>query len=132
MIEHECNFVEEREPEGRLILGPCIECGIPAAEAIKEFSTTKEILRETQENRNKAWVEVNRLTTLLAHYQEALRVKDEALRHQLPLAEHCVKFFKYQREGREFWPNREEAEGVITDMRTALAHQPPSDRKEAV
>ena len=61
MGNHECNFVEEQEPDGRLILGPCIECGIPAAEAMKEFSTTKELLRETQDNRNKAWSTVTAL-----------------------------------------------------------------------
>ena len=36
MSEHECNFVEEQEPEGRLILTPCIECGVSAADAIKD------------------------------------------------------------------------------------------------
>lgn len=27
---YECNFVEEQEEDGRLIVGPCIVCGIPA------------------------------------------------------------------------------------------------------
>ena len=33
-LEHECTFVEEQEPSGRLILGPCLSCGLPAMEAI--------------------------------------------------------------------------------------------------
>lgn len=51
--EHECNFVEEQEPEGRLNLGPCIECGIPALEAIKradlELSKLRALCREMAE-----------------------------------------------------------------------------------
>lgn len=41
MSEHECVFPEEQEPEGRLILAPCLECGTPALEAIKEAATLK-------------------------------------------------------------------------------------------
>lgn len=35
MKKHECNFVEEQEPSGRLILGPCLICNVSAADAIK-------------------------------------------------------------------------------------------------
>lgn len=32
--DHECVFVEEETPEGCLLLGPCLACGITAAAAI--------------------------------------------------------------------------------------------------
>ncbi len=32
--EHECVFVEEQEPSGRLILPPCIVCGTTAMDAL--------------------------------------------------------------------------------------------------
>lgn len=32
--EHECVFVEEQEPSGRLILPPCIICGCSAMDAL--------------------------------------------------------------------------------------------------
>ncbi|MCR4340740.1 MAG: hypothetical protein NUW01_12735 [Gemmatimonadaceae bacterium] len=32
--EHECVFVEEQEPEGRLVLPPCIVCGVSAMDAL--------------------------------------------------------------------------------------------------
>lgn len=38
-------FVEEQEPNGRLILGPCIECGMPALEALE---ACKKLLVETE------------------------------------------------------------------------------------
>lgn len=41
---------------------------------------------------------------------------DKAARAALPLLEHCVK-----RPGHEFWPNREEAEAVVRDLRAAIA-----------
>lgn len=34
MSEHECVFVEEQEPEGRLILPPCLVCGESAMDAL--------------------------------------------------------------------------------------------------
>ena len=36
MTDHECTFVEEQEPSGRLILGPCLECGVAAIEAMAD------------------------------------------------------------------------------------------------
>lgn len=45
MSEHVCTFVEEAEPTGRLILGPCLECGTTAFDALKQ---TRE-LQETVE-----------------------------------------------------------------------------------
>lgn len=33
--EHECVFIEEREPSGRLILPPCIVCGLAAMDAVE-------------------------------------------------------------------------------------------------
>lgn len=32
---HECSFPEEREPSGRLILAPCLICGLSALDAMK-------------------------------------------------------------------------------------------------
>ena len=44
-----------------------------------------------------------------------------ALKAALPYLEHSVKFYRYQQAGHEFWPNREEAEGNITEARAACA-----------
>lgn len=33
---HECVFVEEQEPNGRLILGPCIVCNLSAMDALTQ------------------------------------------------------------------------------------------------
>lgn len=35
--EHECVFVEEQEPSGRLILPPCIVCGLAAMDALEQL-----------------------------------------------------------------------------------------------
>ena len=43
-----------------------------------------------------------------------------ALKAALPYLEHSLKFYRFQREGHEFWPNREEAEGNITEARAAI------------
>lgn len=45
----------------------------------------------------------------------------EALKMAMPFLERAPKFYKYQRPGREFWPNREDAEAALSDARTALA-----------
>lgn len=34
---HECVFVEEQEPSGRLILPPCIVCGFTAMDALEQM-----------------------------------------------------------------------------------------------
>lgn len=34
---HECVFVEEQEPAGRLILPPCIVCGLSAMDALEQL-----------------------------------------------------------------------------------------------
>jgi len=44
-----------------------------------------------------------------------------ALKAALPYLEHSLKFYRYQQAGHEFWPNREEAEGNITEARAAIA-----------
>ena len=46
----------------------------------------------------------------------ALNVLMEAL----PYLRHSVKFYRFQRPGREFWPNREEVEGTIRDAEIVL------------
>lgn len=33
---HEHNFLEEKEPTGRLFLGPCLSCGLDAGDAMKK------------------------------------------------------------------------------------------------
>ena len=43
-----------------------------------------------------------------------------ALKAALPYLEHSVKFYRYQQAGHEFWPNREETEGNITEARAAI------------
>jgi len=43
-----------------------------------------------------------------------------ALRGALPYLEHSLKFYRFQRPGHEFWPNREEAEGNIRQARAAI------------
>lgn len=35
MTDHECVFVEEQEPSGRLVLPPCIVCGVAAMDALE-------------------------------------------------------------------------------------------------
>lgn len=35
--EHECVFVEEQEPSGRLILPPCLVCGTTAMDALTQL-----------------------------------------------------------------------------------------------
>jgi hypothetical protein len=44
MNNHECNFCEEEEPSGRLILAPCLECGKSGAEALKLLDKQKQAL----------------------------------------------------------------------------------------
>ena len=44
-----------------------------------------------------------------------------ALEGALPYLRHSLKFYRFQREGHEFWPNREEAEANIRDGEAALA-----------
>lgn len=41
---HECVFVEEEEPSGRLILPPCLVCGTAAAEAVGLLKDTLRVL----------------------------------------------------------------------------------------
>ena len=44
-MEHECVFAEEREPSGRLITVPCLQCGLSSFDAMvqakKESSEDK-------------------------------------------------------------------------------------------
>lgn len=42
MSDHECVFVEEEEPSGRLILGPCLVCGYPAMDALLELKDKRD------------------------------------------------------------------------------------------
>jgi hypothetical protein len=44
--EHECQFPEEQEPSGRLILTPCLECGLSAFDALKQREVENKALRE--------------------------------------------------------------------------------------
>lgn len=34
---HECVFVEEQEPSGRLVLPPCIVCDLSAMDALEQL-----------------------------------------------------------------------------------------------
>lgn len=40
--EHECVFVEEQEPSGRLVLPPCIVCGFTAMDALAQLHAASE------------------------------------------------------------------------------------------
>ena len=50
-----------------------------------------------------------------------------ALEGALPYLRHSVKFYRFQRPGHEFWPNREEVEGSIRDVAAALADMEASE-----
>lgn len=38
MTDHECVFVEEQEPSGRLVLPPCLTCGLTAMDALETLT----------------------------------------------------------------------------------------------
>lgn len=44
MAYHDCAFIEEREPSGRIIVGPCIVCGKSASAALATLRTEFEKL----------------------------------------------------------------------------------------
>lgn len=48
MTEHECVFIEEEEPGGRLVLPPCIVCGLPAMDALDQLRHGAETDRDDQ------------------------------------------------------------------------------------
>ena len=50
-----------------------------------------------------------------------VKAMKEALEGALPYLRHSLKFYRFQREGHEFWPNREAAEANIRDAEAALA-----------
>lgn len=54
-----------------------------------------------------------------AKYAECVMLR-QALKDALPWLERGEKFYKFQRPGREFYPNREEAEGITVQVRKAL------------
>jgi hypothetical protein len=37
---HECVFIEEQEPSGRLVLPPCIVCGYTAMDALEQLAVS--------------------------------------------------------------------------------------------
>ena len=47
---HECVFIEEEEPSGRLILPPCIVCGLPAIQALVQVKAQHDIGSEIAEH----------------------------------------------------------------------------------
>lgn len=57
-------------------------------------------------------------------YQELSDALAKALRDTLPWLERGVKFYKFQRPGWEFYPNREEAEGMVNEVKRVLALLP--------
>jgi hypothetical protein len=42
VTDHEHVFIEEREPEGRLILPPCITCGLAAMDALEQTARERD------------------------------------------------------------------------------------------
>lgn len=58
-----------------------------------------------------------------AYVIDAVNSRDalvETLKHALPYMKHSLKFYRYQKAGNEFWPNREEAEANIDEVCAAL------------
>lgn len=47
---HEHNFVEEETEEGRLLLGPCLSCGMTAGDAIKKANEELNVLAKKCED----------------------------------------------------------------------------------
>lgn len=45
-IPHEHNFLEEKTPEGTLLLGPCLDCGWPAGEALLQANEELKSMRK--------------------------------------------------------------------------------------
>lgn len=62
------------------------------------------------------WVECECATLLRSH-----RELVDAGKSALAILPHVVKFLKFQRPGREFWPNREAGEGAIARLESAIA-----------
>lgn len=44
--EHEHFFAEEQEPNGRLILSPCLSCGLTALDALEGVKRERDALQE--------------------------------------------------------------------------------------
>jgi len=63
--EHECLFAEEQEPDGRLILVPCLGCGTPAMEAIKHAKNIEKRLERAEAKLKKYEAVVEATTTML-------------------------------------------------------------------
>ena len=47
--KHECLFPEEEEPSGRLILTPCLTCGVAAVDAIAKLKADVQMWADTAE-----------------------------------------------------------------------------------
>jgi hypothetical protein len=47
MAEHVCVFPEEQEPSGRLILAPCLVCGLSAMDALSQRNSESEMWSAT-------------------------------------------------------------------------------------
>jgi hypothetical protein len=52
MSAHECVFVEEQEPSGRLILPPCIVCGTTAMDALDQLRQECEEKEDDERSRH--------------------------------------------------------------------------------
>src|SRR4051812_49752796 len=48
---HQCSFPEEQEPSGRLILAPCLICGISAVDALSLFAKRVAALEDRKSTR---------------------------------------------------------------------------------
>jgi hypothetical protein len=53
--DHEHMFVEEREPSGRLIVGPCIVCGMSAADALDALKRERDMFEEDRRRAQAEW-----------------------------------------------------------------------------
>ena len=95
MTEHECVFVEEQEPSGRLVLPPCIVCDTSAMDAIAQlraaeaerdqwkesFTQAAERGDAAHQRREAAEAEADRLKAALQYALDSMESPDAEYAH---------------------------------------------------
>lgn len=122
-VPHEHNFMEEKTPEGVLLIGPCLECGWPAGEAIiaanQEIHDLHKQLLDLRRERDEArrdsvfsqatiQIHLETIKKLNEAVDEARRERDE-LRNKFKFGGHDVEEF-YREEKK---PTYEELESSL-------------------
>jgi hypothetical protein len=69
---HECVYVEEQEPSGRLILPPCLICGTTAMDAIEQIRGDVLVIHKPAQLWTEAEVLIDEVTGERVETQEAL------------------------------------------------------------